>query len=130
VRITAASFKVAVNTLKSNEPVRDQHIRTIGLQSGEYPTATFVLSDPLVLSSGALSGRVVDVPVTGVFNIHGTSRRETVPLQMSLSNTTIEAVGSLTFPWSAFNMTAPSVGGFVNVSGTATMEFDLRLERA
>ena len=129
VRITAASFKVAVNTLKSDEAMRDQHIRAIGLQSDEYPTATFVLSDPLSLPSSALSGRVVDVRVTGVFNIHGTARTETVPLQTALSNTTIHAVGSLTFPWSTFNMTAPSVAGFVSVSGKATMEFDLRLQR-
>ncbi len=130
VRITSASFKVAVNTLKSDETMRDQHIRTIGLQSDQYPTATFVLSEPFSLPASALSGRVFDTSVTGVFNIHGTSRRETVPLQMTLSDTTIEAVGSLTFPWSTFNMTAPSVDGFVNVSGKATMEFDLRLGRA
>jgi len=39
-------------------------------------------------------------------------------------------VGSLTFPWSEFNMTAPSVGGFVTVTGHATMEFDLHLQHA
>ncbi|MGP0049189.1 MAG: hypothetical protein ACLPZR_10135 [Solirubrobacteraceae bacterium] len=49
---------------------------------------------------------------------------------MSLSSDLIQAVGSLTFPWSRFNMTPPSVGGFVSVTGHATMEFDLRLQRA
>ncbi len=130
VSITAASFRVAVNTLKSDEAMRDQHIRTIGLQSDLYPNATFVLSDPLTLPASALSGHVVDASVTGVFNIHGTARRETVPLQIQLSGEMIQATGSLTFPWSRFNMTAPSVGGFVNVSGKATMEFDLRLRRS
>ncbi len=109
--------------------MRDQHIRTIGLQCDQYPTATFVLSEPLSLPAGALGGRVLDTSVTGVFNIHGTSRKETVPLQMTPSNATIQAVGSLTFPWSTFNMAAPSVDGFVNVSGEATMEFDFRLQR-
>jgi hypothetical protein len=73
---------------------------------------------------------VVHTSVTGVFNIHGTSRRETVPLEMRSSSSEIDAVGSLTFPWSEFNMTAPSVGGFVSVTNHATMEFDLRLKRA
>jgi len=130
VTIPAASFKVAVNTLKSNEAMRDEHIQTIGLQSATYPTATFVLSKPLRLPAGALDGRALSTSVTGVFKIHGTSRKETVPLQLALSSTAIQAVGSLTFPWSAFNMTAPSVAGFVNVAGEATMEFDLRLQRA
>jgi hypothetical protein len=31
---------------------------------------------------------------------------------------------------SEFNMTAPSVGGFVTVADRATMEFDLHLRRA
>ncbi len=130
VTVTAASFKVAVNTLKSDRSMRDQRIHTIGLDSDKYPTATFVLSTPMTLPTSALTGHVVRALATGVFNIHGTSKRETVPLQMSLSNNTIEAVGSLTFPWSEFNMTAPSVGGFVNVTDKATMEFDLHLQRA
>jgi len=129
VTVRAASFVVAVNTLKSDRSMRDQHIRTIGLQSDEYPKATFKLSSPVVLPARALTGHVVRVSATGVFNIHGTSRHETVPMQMRLSDSAINAVGSLTFPWGAFNMTAPSVGGFVNVTGTATMEFDIRLKR-
>ena len=130
VTVRAASFTVDVSKLKSDQAMRDQHIRTIGIQSATYPTATFVLSTPLALPASAVNGDVVHTSVVGVFDIHGTSRRETVPLQMRLSNSEIEAVGSLTFPWSEFNMTAPSVGGFVSVTNHATMEFDLRLKRA
>ena len=129
VTISKASFVVAVNTLKSNESMRDQHIQTIGIQSATYPKATFVLSRPVTLPASALDGQSIHTSVTGVFNIHGTSRSETVPLQMRLSDSKIQAVGSLTFPWGLFNMSAPSVGGFVNVSSKATMEFELALAR-
>jgi hypothetical protein len=57
-------------------------------------------------------------------------RRVTIRLQIRLSNSRIRAVGSLAFPWGEFNMTAPSVGGFVSVTDKATMEFDLDLKRA
>ncbi len=130
VTITAASFSVAVNTLKSDEAMRDQHIRTIGLQTDTYPTTTFRLTKPVVLPADALGGGIVRASVTGVFNIHGTSRTETLPVHVRLSSSSIEAAGSLTFPWSEFGMTAPSVGGFVSVENTATMEFDLRLKPA
>jgi hypothetical protein len=129
VTARSASFVVAVDTLKSDRSMRDDRIHTIGLQSDRYPKATFVLFSPLKLPASALSGHVVHLSATGVFNIHGTARRETVPLQMTLSDSAIDAAGSLTFPWSEFNMTAPSVGGFVNVTNHATMEFDLRLRR-
>ena len=127
--VTAASFVIDVETLKSNEQLRDEHIRTIGLQSATYPKAGFVLSTPLKLPASALSGGIVAVPVTGVVTIHGTARRLTIPLQMRFSTSHIQAVGSITFPWGEFNMTAPSVGGFVSVTAVATMEFDLHLKR-
>lgn len=130
VTVTAASFNVDVSTLKSNEAMRDQHIRTIGIQSATYPTATFVLSNPVTVPASALGGEVLHTSATGVLALHGTSRRVTVPLEMRLSSSEIAAVGSLTFPWSEFKMTAPTVGGFVSVTNQATMEFDLRLKRA
>jgi polyisoprenoid-binding protein YceI len=130
VTITAASFDVAVNTLKSDRSMRDEKIHSIGLESDRYPTATFALSTPVTLPASALAGKVVRVSVTGVFDIHGVSRRETLPVELSVSGSTVEAVGSLTFPWSEFGMTAPSIGGFVNVTEHATMEFDLRLQRS
>jgi len=130
IEITSASFDAAVNTLKSDRSMRDEKIHEIGLESSRFPTATFVLSEPVTLPASASSGAVVHLPVTGVFDIHGTSKRETLPVEFALSGSTLQAAGSLTFPWSEFGMTAPSVGGFVSVTGKATMEFDLRLQRA
>ena len=130
IAITAASFNVAVNTLKSDRSMRDEKIHEIGLESNRYPTARFALSVPVTLAKSAVTGRVTRASVIGVFTIHGTSERETLPVEFSLSGSNLEAAGSLTFPWQEFGMTAPSVGGFVNVTEKATMEFDLRLQRA
>jgi polyisoprenoid-binding protein YceI len=130
IAITSASFDVAVNTLKSDRSMRDEKIHEIGLESNRYPSATFALSTPVTLTTRAVTGRVTRVSVTGVFNIHSTSKRETLPVEFTLAGSTLEAAGSLTFPWSEFGMTTPSIGGFVNVTEKATMEFDLRLQRA
>jgi len=130
VTITSASFKVAVNTLTSDRSMRDEKIHEIGLESSRYPTATFALETPVTISAGTLNGKVARVSVTGTFNIHGVSKKETLPAEMSLSGSTFEAVGSLTFPWSEFGMSAPSIGGFVNVTEKATMEFDLHMQRS
>lgn len=130
ITITSASFDVAVNTLKSDRSMRDEKIHEIGLESDRYPTATFVLSNPVTLAKRAVTARVARVPVTGVFTIHGVAKREALPVEFSLAGTTLQTAGALTFPWSEFGMTAPSVGGFVNVTEHATMEFDLRLQHA
>jgi polyisoprenoid-binding protein YceI len=130
ITITTASFNVAVNTLKSDRSMRDEKIHEIGLESNRYPTATFVLSAPVSLTESAVAGHVTHASVTGVFTIHGTSKTETLPVEFTLSGSTLEAAGAITFPWSEFGMSAPSIGGFVNVTEKATMEFDLRLQRA
>jgi polyisoprenoid-binding protein YceI len=130
VSVTAASFVINVYSLKSNEAMRDEHIHTIGIQSAIYPKASFRLTSPLALPAAALRGGVVDVKAMGDLNMHGTTRLVSIPVELRLSPTEIRAVGSLTFPWGLFRMTAPSVGGFVSVENDATMEFDLVLARA
>ncbi len=129
VQITQASFKVDVETLKSDRTMRDEKIREIGLESEKYPKSTFVLATPITLPTNALTGKVVHTSATGALEIHGTTKTVTIPLEISLSDTEVQAVGSITFPWSEFDMVAPSVGGFVNVTNSATMEFDLDLRR-
>jgi hypothetical protein len=61
-----------------------------------------------------------------------TASKDTVTITTASFDVAVNTLksGSLTFPWSEFGMTAPSVGGFVNVTEKATMEFDLRLQRA
>jgi polyisoprenoid-binding protein YceI len=130
VTITSASFNVAVNTLKSDRSLRDEKLHQIGIESDRYPSATFHLSTPVKLPARALTGTPAPVSAAGALNLHGVSRQVTIPLEVAVSGATLEAAGSLTFPWSAFAMTAPSIGGFVTVTDMATMEFDLRLQRA
>jgi len=130
LQVTAASFKADLSKLKSDRSMRDERIRTIGLQSDTYPTATFKLTTPISLPADAQGISAASVSATGVLTIHGTSKTVTIPLELRVTGSALEAVGSLTFPWGEFGMTAPSVGGFVNVTNKATMEFDLHLRRA
>jgi polyisoprenoid-binding protein YceI len=130
VAINAAKFTVAVNTLKSDREMRDEKIKEIGLESDRYPNATFTLSRPVTVPAQILAGRTVKVVVAGVVTIHGVPKGETIPVEMRASGGIVQAVGSLTFPWSEFGMTAPSIGGFVNVTEHATMEFELQLARS
>ncbi len=127
VTIVSASFLADLGSLKSDRAMRDQRIHTLGLQSDQYPHASFTLSQPATLPAGTLSDSIVHASVTGMLSIHGTARRVTIPIELRLTRSRLQAVGSLTFPWGEFNMVAPSVAGFVNVTNKATMEFDLHL---
>jgi len=125
--VSAANFSVDVTKLTSDQSRRDQRIHSQGLQSDRYPTATFKLTSPIALSSSAASGQTVRVSATGDLTIHGVTKSVTIPIDARLNGSKIELVGSITFPFSDFQMTPPSIGGFVSVQPNATMEFQLLL---
>ena len=125
--VTVANFSVDVSKLTSDQSRRDQRIHSQGLQSDRYPTATFKLTSPIALTTAAAGGQTVRVSATGDLTIHGVTRSVTIPIDARLNGAKIELVGSITFPFSDFGMTPPSIGGFVSVQPSATMEFQLVL---
>jgi polyisoprenoid-binding protein YceI len=128
--VTGASFEADLSQLESDEGRRDNRIRTIGLESDTFPTATFILAEPLEVPAEALTGATVDITLTGDLTIHGVTERVSIPGQARLNGDRIEVVGSLTFPFSDFGMTPPDVAGFVQVEDDATLELLISLAKA
>lgn len=127
--VTGAEFQADLTTLASDRDQRDQRIRRIGLESATYPTATFKLTAPVAVPAAALTGSPVDLTLNGDLTIHGTTKNVSIPARAQLNGSTIQVVGSLTFPFSDFGMTPPSVGSFVSVENDATLEFLIALAR-
>ncbi len=127
--VTAASFSVDVSKLTSDQSRRDQRIHSQGLESDRYPTATFTLTSPIALPADAASGQTIHVSAIGDLTIHGVTKSVTIPIVAQMTGSKIELVGSITFPFSQFGMTPPSICGFVTVQSNATMEFQLMLSR-
>jgi polyisoprenoid-binding protein YceI len=125
--VTAASITVDVSKLSSDQSRRDQRIHSQGLESDRYPTATFQLMTPIAVPATATSGQAINVSATGALTVHGVTKTVTIPIAARVTGSKIELVGSITFPFSQFGMTPPSIGGFVSVQDNATMEFQLLL---
>jgi polyisoprenoid-binding protein YceI len=126
---TAADLTVDVTTLVSDSDRRDGQIKRRGLETDTYPTATFKLTQPVVIPAEALSGSAVTVQATGDMTIHGVTKSVTIPLQTQLTGSQIELVGSLTFPMSDFGIDPPTIAGIVDVESDATLEFQLFLAK-
>lgn len=125
--VSAASLTVDVNTLTSDRSMRDQRLHSIGLQSDRYPTASFILSSPIALPADAANGQAFTVSAIGQLTLHGMTKTVTIPMQARRAGSQIQLAGSITFPFSEFGMTPPSIGGFVSVQDNATMEFAINL---
>ena len=122
--LTAATLQVDTTTIASDKPQRDNRLRTEGLQTDSYPTASFALTQPVAIPAAAISGTSADVTLVGDLTLHGVTKSVQIPAQAQLVNGTIQVAGSISFPLSDYNMTAPNIGGFiVSIADQGTLEF-------
>ncbi len=123
-RLTAGSLTVNTQTIASDESRRDNRLRSEGLQTDQYPTATFAVTQPVDVPAAALAGTPTDVTLTGDLTLHGVTKSVQIPAQAQLVNGTIQVAGSITFPLSDYQITAPNVGGFIlSIADQGTLEF-------
>ena len=131
-RLVARDLRVEVDVskLQSDESRRDNRIRTDGLETDRFRTATFVSTGEVVAPAHATSGNAFTVDVTGDLTVHGVTRRVTIPVEARLDAASLEVVGSYKFPMSMFDIDPPNVGGIVTVDPDATLEFKIVMTRS
>ena len=128
-RVSNANFTVDVSQLKSDENRRDNKIRTIGLETDKFPQATFTAAGPIDIPGDAVDGKAVTVQAEGDMNIHGQTKRVTIPLQVQRNGAQIQLVGNYEFAWADFGMSPPSIGSFVSVTGNPKLEFTIKMSK-
>lgn len=122
--VTAGTIKVDTTSITSDKTQRDNRLRTEGLQTDTYPTATFTLTQTVEIPAAAIAGTSSDVTLTGDLTIHGVTKSVQIPVKAQLSGGTIQVAGSVSFPLSDYGMTAPNIGGFiVSIADQGTLEF-------
>ena len=123
-QLTAGEIAIDTTTLSSDEDRRDNRLRTEGLQTDQYPTATFTLTQPVDIPAAAVAGTATDVTLVGDLTLHGVTKSVEIPAQAVLTDGQIQVAGSLTFPLADFDITAPNVGGFIlSIADQGALEF-------
>lgn len=127
-KVTAASFEVDTTTLKSDEGRRDNRIRSDGLQTDTFPTATFELTEPITLPE-LTEGKVTTLQATGDLTLHGQTKAVTIDLQVKASGDRFVVSGQAPVVMADYGINPPSVGGFVDVDDHGSFEFIVNLAR-
>ncbi len=123
-RLTAGTLTVDTTTIASDEGRRDNRLRSEGLQTDQFPTATFVVTQPVDVPAAALAGTATDITLVGDLTLHGVTKAVEIPAQVQLTDGRIQVAGSLTFPLADFDITAPNVGGFIiSIADEGALEF-------
>lgn len=123
-QLTEGSITVDTTTIASDEGRRDNRMRSEGLQTDQFPTATFVITAPVGIPAAALAGTATDVTLVGDLTLHGVTKAVEIPAQAQLVNGQIQVAGSLPISLADYSITAPNVGGFiVSIADNGTLEF-------
>jgi polyisoprenoid-binding protein YceI len=129
--LTAATITVDTTSITSDKAQRDNRLRSQGLETDRFPTATFVLTAPVEIPAAAMAGTATDVTLTGDLTLHGVTKSVQIPAQAQLVNGTIQVAGSTSFPLSDYSITAPNVGGIiVSIADQGTLEFLVTFSKA
>lgn len=133
LKVTNIHITVDLGSLQSQDRYanyqvyqRDFFIRTIYLQTDQYPSADFTaqsVSLPPGLETGAIS-----VTAPGKLTVHGVSKTVTTQLQAQRSGQGIEIVGSIAVDMGDFNVEVPSIS-FTKADSKVVIEYSLVLVR-
>jgi len=127
--LTAATIEADMSAISTNESRRDDRVQD-ALETGKFPTATFVLTQAIDLGDAVNSGTATTVDATGDLTIHGVTTPVTLPLEAQLVGDTIVVVGSLDIALSTYGVEAPSAPIVVSVSDQAQIELQLFFAQA
>jgi polyisoprenoid-binding protein YceI len=130
-QVTEGSFEVDMTTLKSDKDMRDNAIRSRGLETDTFPTATFELTQPVALpADAATSGASVPISVTGDLTIHGVTKPVTLDFDAQMGDGAIAIVGQAPIELADYSIDPPTSAIALSVSDNGTLEFQLFLSKS
>ena len=129
-KVSEGSFEVNMTTLKSDKDLRDGQMKGRGLQTDNFPTATFRLTDPLTLPDNATSGGEVPFSAQGELTLHGVTKPVTVDLTAQFANGKIGLNGTSPVALSDYEIEKPVGFSVVSVADEGTFEFQLYLSQS
>jgi polyisoprenoid-binding protein YceI len=119
--VAEATFEVDMATFESDESRRDGQFEGRIMEVDQFPTATFVLTEPIALGAEPADGETVEVEATGELTLHGVTRSVTIPLAARRDGSTLAVDGSLTVTFADYGIDDPS-GGPASVGDDGELE--------
>jgi polyisoprenoid-binding protein YceI len=123
--LTGADLAADLTTLQSDQSMRDGQLGRQGIETDQFPTATFVLTEPIDLGELPPEGEAVSVEAVGDLTLHGVTRSVAIPLAARWQGDVIGVAGAYTFPWEEFEMERPQSMRVVSLADDVTMEFQV-----
>jgi polyisoprenoid-binding protein YceI len=127
--LTEATFEADMTAITTNESRRDDRVQS-ALDTGAFPTATFVLTEPVDLGAAAADGEAISVTATGELTIKGQTRTVSIPLEAQLTGDTVVVVGSMDIVFADYGVEVPTAPVVVSAEDNGVLEVQLLFTQA
>lgn len=122
---SGSSFAADLDSLKSDEPLRDEWIKFNTLNTRVYPRAEFTLERvngvPMPLAAQGEWAATLE----GTMKIHGVERRVSWPVQVTRSGSEVRVRGATAFRFGDHGMTVPANRLILSVVDDVRLEIDV-----
>lgn len=120
--LTAAEFTVDVASITSDDGRRDRQFRGPIMSADQFPTATFVLTEPVELGVEPAEGAEVTTEVTGDLTLRGVTNPVTFELTGKVTGGQIGVLGSIPVEFADYGIANPSRAG-ISTEDHGLLEF-------
>jgi polyisoprenoid-binding protein YceI len=93
--------------LRSDESLRDSVLRGEAIETADFPTATFVLTEPIPVSRIPAEGERIAQTVAGDLTLHGVTRPIQMNMEAVMQGGLLIVVGSNEIQMAGFGITPP-----------------------
>jgi polyisoprenoid-binding protein YceI len=124
-----SKFTVDLTTLKSDRDMRDRRVQSDGLQTNQFPTATFTATSVTGYDPGIPEGTEQALTLTGMMDLHGVQREITWDVRARREGDIITALATVNFLYSDFSIPVLSIAGFVSVEDDVTLQVQIVAQR-
>ena len=127
--INAVAVEADLTQLESDDSRRDRTLRRQGIETGSFPTASFALTEPIVLDAPPEDGVPIATTAVGELTLHGVTRTVHVALEGQLTNGLVVVIGSTEIEFADYEVDTPSAAIVLSIEDRGVMEFQLIFER-
>jgi polyisoprenoid-binding protein YceI len=128
--VTAASFRVPMATIHSDQSQRDAQFDGRIMDVASFPVGSFTLTRPISLAPLPAAGTVRQYTATGKLTLHGHTRHVTFGLQAEQTGSKIKISGSVPVTFADYGIGNPSFGSFVTTDNHGVLEFLLSFSKS
>ena len=127
--ITRVEITADLRNLRSDESRRDQALRTRGLETDRYPSATFRLAEPIAIPALPAEGETISATVSGTLELHGVTNQISVALEGQLVQGLVVVIGSTDIALADYEIDPPTNFRVLSIEDTGVMEFQIVFQR-